>query len=189
MDISRAIAHFWARLSDGTAKNVSRKQWDAVVKDRIARVCIRIRGSVSKRTPLVRSYACPTPAIQFDGTMTRHVGCSGCCLGGREDGHKVYCSTARRKRCARASDIEAVASDAVQRTEEFVLQALQADSTIAFRFWSCRALDAVGCVLWVEVRAVSAHLQRMTGALYRVDIKRCEHFPAQLMAVAVPDAG
>ncbi|HNT00043.1 MAG TPA: hypothetical protein PLJ27_18165 [Polyangiaceae bacterium] len=73
--------------------------------------------------------------------------CSGCRLGGWEDGRKVFRATARRKPCARASDIEAVATGAVQRNEESVLQALQADSTIAFRFWSPQALDALGVLL------------------------------------------
>ncbi len=70
--------------------------------------------------------------------------CSECHLGGWEEGRKVYCATARQKRCARASYIEAVATGAVQLTEESVLQALQPYSTIAFCFWSYRALDAIG---------------------------------------------
>ncbi|HPY19493.1 MAG TPA: hypothetical protein PLM08_17530, partial [Polyangiaceae bacterium] len=90
---------------------------------------------------------------------------------------------------ARAADIEAVATGAVQRTEEYVLQALQSDSTLAFRFWSRRALDAIGGIAWAEVRAVCTHLRRMIGASFRLDFKRRECFLAELMAAAVPVAG
>jgi hypothetical protein len=90
---------------------------------------------------------------------------------------------------ARASDIEALATGAVQLTEEYVLQALQSDSVLAFCFWSCRALDAIGGIAWAEVRAVCTHLRWMIGASFRVDIVRRERFLADLMAAAVPVAG
>ena len=89
---------------------------------------------------------------------------------------------------AEAADVEAAANGAVQRTHEFVLRALQADTTLAFRFWSSRALDAIGLVPPSEVGALCIHLSRIIAASLRVDIKRREGFLADLMAAAVPVA-
>ncbi|MBW6496156.1 MAG: hypothetical protein K0B16_16690 [Burkholderiaceae bacterium] len=89
---------------------------------------------------------------------------------------------------AQAADVEAAANGPVQHTHEFVLRALQADSTIAFRFWSSRALDAIGIVHPSEVEHLCIHLGRMIAASFRVDIKRRERFLADLMAAAVPVA-
>lgn len=89
---------------------------------------------------------------------------------------------------AQAADVEAAANGPVQRTHEFVLRALQADSTIAFRFWSSRALYAIGVVPPSEVGPLCIHLGRMIASSFRVDIKRRERFLADLMAAAVPVA-
>jgi hypothetical protein len=89
---------------------------------------------------------------------------------------------------AQAADIEAAAHGPVQRTHEFVLRALQADSVMQFRFWSSRALDAIGVVPRSELAAVCTHLRRTIAASFRVDIKRRERFLADLIAAAVPVA-
>ena len=89
---------------------------------------------------------------------------------------------------AQAADIDAAAPGPTERTNELVLRALQADSTLEFRFWSSRALDAIGVVPPSELLALCTHLRRMIAATFRVDIRRRERFLADLMAAAVPVA-
>jgi len=89
---------------------------------------------------------------------------------------------------AQATDIDAAAHGPAERTHAFVLRALQADSTIEFRFWSSRALDAIGAVPASELAALCTHFRRMIAASFRVDIKRRERFLADLLAAAVPIA-
>lgn len=110
-------------------------------------------------------------------------------MGGWKDGRKAYRTTARHKRCGRAADIRAVATGAVQRTEKYIMQALQSDSTIAFRFWSSQALEALGGIACAEVRAECTHWQRKTGRSFRAVSKRRKRFLAERIAAAVPVAG
>ncbi len=87
---------------------------------------------------------------------------------------------------AQATDIEAAAHGAAERSHKFVLQALKAASTMTFRFWSSRALDAIGAVPASEFAAVCTHLRRLIAASFGVDIRRRERFLADLMTAAVP---
>jgi hypothetical protein len=87
-----------------------------------------------------------------------------------------------------ASDINAAADGPADRTCAFVDRALHADSTLAFRFWSSRAIDAMGDLPDSEVPAMSAHVRRLIAASFRVDFRRRERFLADLLAAAVPVA-
>lgn len=89
---------------------------------------------------------------------------------------------------AQAADIDAAALGPAERTREFVLRGLQADSTLEFRFWSSCALDAISVVPPSELAPLCTHLRRMIAASFRVDIRRRERFLADLMAAAVPVA-
>lgn len=89
---------------------------------------------------------------------------------------------------AQAADIDAAVHGPAERTHEFALRALQAESTMEFRFWSSRALDAIGVVPPSELAALSTHLRRMIAASFRVDIRRRERFLADLLAEAAPVA-
>jgi len=89
---------------------------------------------------------------------------------------------------AQATDIDAAAHGPAERTHEFGLRALRADSAMEFRFWSSRALDAISVVPPSELAALCARLRRMIAASFRVDIKRRERFLADMLAAAVPVA-
>lgn len=89
---------------------------------------------------------------------------------------------------AQAADIDAGAHGPAERARQFVQRALQADSTMEFRFWSSRALDAIAVVPPSETAALCIHLRRMIAASFRVDIRRRERFLADLMAAAEPVA-
>jgi hypothetical protein len=89
---------------------------------------------------------------------------------------------------ADATEISAAADGPADRTCAFVDRALHADSVIAFRFWSSRAIDAMGDLPHSEVPAMCAHVRRLIAASFRVDIRRRERFLADMLAAAVPVA-
>jgi hypothetical protein len=89
---------------------------------------------------------------------------------------------------AEAADISAAAHGPAERTCAFVDRALHADCTLAFRFWSSRAIDAMGDLPDSQVPAMSVHVRRLIAASFGVDIRRRERFLADLLAASVPVA-
>ena len=89
---------------------------------------------------------------------------------------------------AQAAEIGAAARGPVDRVCTFLDRCLHADTTIAFRFWSSRAIEAMGDLPDSEVLPVCAHVRRLIASSFRVDIRRRERLLADLLAAAVPVA-
>jgi hypothetical protein len=87
---------------------------------------------------------------------------------------------------AEAAKISAAANDPSQRTRSFVGHALDADSTLAFRFWCSQALKAISHMPRSDIPDLCDHFRRVIAAAFRVDIRRRQQLLADLLAAAVP---
>lgn len=89
---------------------------------------------------------------------------------------------------AQATELSASADGPVDRVCAFADQCMHADTTLAFRFWSSRTIEAMGDLPDSEVPRVCAHVRRLIASSFRVDIRRRERLLADLLAAAVPVA-
>ena len=89
---------------------------------------------------------------------------------------------------AQASEMSASARSAFDRVCAFVDQCLQADSVLAFHFWTSRAIEAMGEVPRCEVVGICKHISRLIASSFRVKLSQRQKLLSYLLAAAVPVA-